>query len=65
MFTEKQIMAFGRVFGIISLFVLLLTSLQGKQVRGAHHHEKEIIARKLIKLFLATALLSPPGVGKS
>lgn len=53
-------MATGRLFGIIFLLTLLLTSLHMHQVRAG---EREEIARKLIKLFLATAILSPPGVG--
>lgn len=55
-------MSFRKLYGFALIVVLFVTSLYVSQVRSG---EKEEIAKKLIKFFLATAILSPPGVGAS
>lgn len=42
--------------------LILISSVSVRMVDGSTHAEREL-ARKLIKLFLAAAVLSPPGLG--
>jgi len=55
-------MSLRKVNGIVLIFTILLASLHIHHVRGG---QKEQLAKKLIKLFLATAILSPPGITPS
>jgi hypothetical protein len=55
-------MSSRRKFGIALIITIFMASLNINQVRGGH---KEELAKKLIKLFLATAILSPAKMGPS
>jgi hypothetical protein len=55
-------MSLRRKFGIALIFTIFMASLNMNQVRGG---KKEELAKKLIKLFLATAILSPAKMGPS
>jgi hypothetical protein len=55
-------MSLRRKFGIALIFTIFMASLNINQVKGGH---KEMLAKKLIKLFLASAMFSPQKMGPS